>query len=401
MSVVQNLLRPLLLLLPLVSFAACEESQPEETLPCYLSFVAPKTASGAVLINNLDYVFNPEDSCLSFSVGIRRTNMQYDAAIPVRFEETGGATASDPFPAGLLNYPSGITLEQGTLQKELTFSMNLAMISKSDIRDSNFGLGLQLYGEGGIEPDKETGSIRLLANIPELLKELGIYYRWNLDFFDDFDGTGPAEGYNTAWWGQTSSAGHGGIGYRRPETISRRDGILVCGTYRSPSYGDAILSSHMYHRKNYLHARFEFRVKVDLDPSGCVGGVVLTWPHNEGLWPRDGEMDMYETFGNSPNALTFIHYGLPNGSGGWSDNQVSMRHPIIRDEWHTMAVDWTAEELRIYRDNSLVWTITDKKVIPSVPHYFVIQSGPNNENLPSGARIDFCVDWVKIYTPAE
>jgi endo-1,3-1,4-beta-glycanase ExoK len=401
MSSVHKYLHPLLLLLPLVSFAACEESELEENLPCYLSFVAPKTASGAVLINNLEYTFNPADSSLSFGIAVRRTNMQNDAAIPVRIEVTEEATSADPFPTGLLNYPAETMLERGMLQKELSFSLNLGMISNNDIRNSFFGLGLSLRGEGDVGPDAETGSIRLLVNMSELLKELGIYYRWKLDFFDDFEGTGPAEGYNVEWWGQTSSAGHGGIGYRRPETISRKDGILVCSTYRSPSYGDAILSSHMYHKKNYLHARFEFRVKVDIDPYGCVGGVVLTWPHNEGSWPRDGEMDMYETFGNSPNALTFIHYGTPNTSGGWSDNQISMRHPIIRDEWHTMAVDWTAEELRIYRDNRLVWTITDKKAIPSVPHYFVIQSGPNNESLPAGARIDFCVDWVKIYIPSE
>ena len=99
--------------------------------------------------------------------------------------------------------------------------------------------------------------------------------------------------------------------------------------------------------------------------------------------------------------MTFIHYGTDNGKGGFADNSVSMRHPVPREEWTVMVMEWTPEELRLYRNGELVWTLDDTKYIPKVPHYFVIQSGANNESLPSGARVNMYVDYVKIYTPAE
>lgn len=386
----------------LYSMASCEEADDEQMVPSYIYIDRPPGNSVYVVDENR-YETNTDDSLSVVRFNVVRSNMAESGPFTVAVKVLDDAVSNaERLPAGAYDMSEIVEFAEGQQSAVLELKLDLKYLHEDANRDRKYALNITLDNPSAYELDPEKSKILVLLNTDKFLKDQGLYYKWELDFEDDFEGSGPMTGYNTDFWGLTNSAGHNNIGLRRAETVTRENGVLVCGTYRDPAYDDEILSSHMYHKKEYLHGRFEFKVRIEEDPYECVGGVILTWPnHTDGAWPRDGELDIYETFGTTPGPLTFVHYGTSDGNGGWNDNQVSLRHPVPRTEWTVMAMEWTADALRLYRNGRLVWTLTDSQYIPKVAHYFVIQSGPNNQDLPSGKRVNLYVDWVRIYTPAE
>ena len=206
-----------------------------------------------------------------------------------------------------------------------------------------------------------------------------------LVFEDDFNGTT----LNTANWSPYNSAGNAGNGLRRPSALSLDgDGHLVI---TADMINGQIVSGAMSNRLNYTYGLFEFRVRTDPDPTGTMSGVVLTWPESE-RWPEDGENDIYET-NEAVNTrwpfFSFVHYTSSN-------KQYYFRHDADGAQWHTMAMDWTADAIKIYRDGVLVWTLDDKAAIPDVAHHLCIQlDAKATRTLTTPVRM--YIDEVRIY----
>lgn len=205
---------------------------------------------------------------------------------------------------------------------------------------------------------------------------------WKLVFEDDFNGSS----VDQSQWSLYDSPGHVGNGLRKPEAFSVADGLLVVTAQMK---GGALVSGGMANRKNYRYGKFEFRVKTDPDPSEATSGVILTWPQSEN-WPIDGENDIYETgtgAGRSP-FNTFIHYSTDN-------RQYQFIHQANGTEWHVMAMEWTKNSVKIYRDEKLVYKLTDTNAIPQVPHHLCIQLDAFKKTM--GNPVKMYVDWIKIY----
>jgi hypothetical protein len=59
-------------------------------------------------------------------------------------------------------------------------------------------------------------------------------------------------------------------------------------------------------------------------------------------------------------------------------------------------MDWTASAIKIYRDGSLVWTLTDAAAIPDVAHRLCIQlDAMVTRTLTQPVRM--YVDYVRIW----
>lgn len=206
---------------------------------------------------------------------------------------------------------------------------------------------------------------------------------WKLVFQDDFSGLA----VNTTDWAIYNSIGNGGNGLRRPEAFSVSDGLLVI---TAQMVNGNLVSGGMAHKVNYKYGKFEFRVRTEQDPSQATSGVILTWPQSE-KWPMDGENDMYETgTGASRSSFnTFIHYGTD------AHTQYQFVHNADATQWHTVAMEWEANALRMYQDSTLVWTLTDVNAIPDVPHHLCIQLDAFKSSMTGTVKM--YVDWVKIY----
>ena len=172
--------------------------------------------------------------------------------------------------------------------------------------------------------------------------------KWNLIFQDDFNDST----LNHSAWSPYTSLGQEGNGLRRPEAFSLRDGNLVV---TAAMIDGNLVSGGMAQNINQTFGKFEFRVRVEKDSSDAMSAVVLTWPQSE-RWPMDGENDIYETGtdGDRHAFYTNIHYGTS------ANTQHSFVHEADASNWQIMSMEWTADYIKIFRDSSLVWTLTDK-----------------------------------------
>lgn len=210
---------------------------------------------------------------------------------------------------------------------------------------------------------------------------------WKLIFQDDFSETSVDRNH----WGLYDSPGNSNFGLRRPDAINVSDGNLVI---TAQMLNGNLVSGGMSHNIYQTYGKYEFRVRTENDPSEATSGVILTWPKNY-TGPIDGENDMYETGTEigRPFFHTFIHYGYTNNT------QYSTTHAVDATQWHTVGMEWTSKSIKIYRDNALVWTITDEKAIPDVPHCLCVQLDSWKSTMTGVVRM--YVDWVKVYSIAE
>jgi beta-glucanase (GH16 family) len=207
----------------------------------------------------------------------------------------------------------------------------------------------------------------------------------HLVFDDEFDGST----LDTSKWTPYYSAGNGGHGLRRPSALALDgNGNLVV---TAQMVSGQIVSGGMAAKANFAYGRFETRVRTDIDPTGTMSGVVLTWPQSN-RWPEDGELDIYET-GAAPSTRTpfhsFVHYGASN-------EQYYFTHDADGAQWHTLAMEWSAGAITIFRDGTPVWTVTDPVAIPDVAHHLTVQlDAIATRTLTAPVRMN--VDYVRIY----
>jgi hypothetical protein len=205
---------------------------------------------------------------------------------------------------------------------------------------------------------------------------------WRLVFSDDFNGTS----LDTTHWSAFNGPGHGGNGLRRPAQVTTKDGNLVI---TAEMLNGVLNSGGIAHRASYTYGRFEFRVRTEADPTGATSGVGLTWPQNGG-WPLTGENDIYET-GTEPSRssfYTFVHYAATN-------EQYFFQHALPATQWHDMAMEWSPTSIRIFRNDELVWTVTDVDAIPDVAHRLGFQLDAAKPAM--GAPVRMYVDHARVY----
>ena len=208
---------------------------------------------------------------------------------------------------------------------------------------------------------------------------------WPLVMSDTFDGTA----VDTSKWRIYGPwiPGHAGNGVRDGSAVKVANGLL---TITAKMVNGTLVSGGMSNKLDQTYGFFEFMVRTDADPSVATNGVVLTWPQSQN-WPIDGENDIYETTDDADRVpiKAFVHYGADN-------KQYWFHHPAGRGtDWHTMAMEWDANAIRIYRDGILAWTVTDRNAIPDVAHHMSIQLDAFKKSMSGSVRMQ--VSWVKIY----
>ena len=209
---------------------------------------------------------------------------------------------------------------------------------------------------------------------------------WQLVLSDSFDGSAVDLNkwriYGPNWPGNL------GIGLRDGRAVSVGNGML---TITAQMINGTLVTGAITSRLNQAYGRWEFRARTDVDPSATISAAILTWP-TSGNWPAEGENDIYETLANKTRTpfYTFIHYGSSNQQYYYVHNNYDA------SQWHHMALEWEPDVMRIYRDGTLVYTLTDRNAIPDWLHRLCIQLDPMTWfSIPGPIRLQ--VDDVKIY----
>ena len=180
----------------------------------------------------------------------------------------------------------------------------------------------------------------------------------NLVWSDEFDGdalnlgnwniqTGDGCDLGICGWGNDEAQ------YYREQNITVEDGLLKITAKRESFGGKAYTSARITtkDKQDFKFGHLEARIRL---PEG--GGLwpafwMLSTDEVYGGWPQSGEIDIMEWVGNEPDELLgTIHFGQPWPNNSLSGSELRRRYEDWSGEFHTFAVDWTADRITWYVD---------------------------------------------------
>jgi beta-glucanase (GH16 family) len=186
---------------------------------------------------------------------------------------------------------------------------------------------------------------------------------WQLIWQDEFDhGTQP----DSAKWNY--DVGGDGWGNKelqfytaaRPENARIEDGHLVIEARREPWQGREYTSTRLVTKgkADWIHGRFEIRAKLPLGRGTwpAIWMLPTVWNLGDGGWPDNGEIDIMEHVGYNPGV---IHASTHSKKNQWRNNSqrtATINVPDAGTVFHTYALEWDAEEIRIFVDDRHYFT---------------------------------------------
>ncbi len=198
--------------------------------------------------------------------------------------------------------------------------------------------------------------------------------------------------------------------------VYQEDGALHCLAIPNPDTStddaDMLTGGIKSEGKFYFqYGRAEARIKTNQ----WTGNFPAFWmmPANQPLgWPKDGEIDIWETIDTSTNSWHTIHtnwtYNL--GNGGNSQYKTGVDY----DLWHVFTLEWDSTSISWYVDGEYVWTYnksTSQNALDNgqwpfdAPFHLILnQSVGNNAwaaNADTSHTYETLFDWVRVYQLPE
>ena len=123
--------------------------------------------------------------------------------------------------------------------------------------------------------------------------------------------------------------------------------------------GGTIKSARLYARPStgWKYGYIEARIKL---PKGK-GTWPAFWmmPVNFKSWPGDGEIDIMEEVGYNANVVVSTIHCNKYNNGGTATESASRKLATAQDEFHTYALEWTADYMTFYADGEKMLTYTN------------------------------------------
>jgi beta-glucanase (GH16 family) len=247
--------------------------------------------------------------------------------------------------------------------------------------------------------------------------------RYTCTFTDNFNGTK----LDTTKWKAVKSSENSlvtglGVGspdcyLDRPENVSVKNGRLrltsrvewarfVCDTqFGSFTTSDSAGSVTSWGKFAQTYGRFEFRAKFPSNATPDFISALWMYPQNPayGKWPRSGEIDVAEWFGDAYGTnpvFPSVHYAGEDRAKSTGRNCVV---PGAGKKFHTYAVEWSPTTMSFYYHNKLCFQHTWTPAAPLVrPQPFdqafdLIMTQTGGYNRPVGTTMTMEVDWVRAW----
>lgn len=186
---------------------------------------------------------------------------------------------------------------------------------------------------------------------------------WKLVWDDEFDHPGLPD--PSRW---SFDVGGDGWGNRELQfyTSARREnarvenGHLIIEARHEPWQGSAYTSARLVSKNkgDWHSGRFEIRARL---PGGrgtwpAIWMLPTVWDLGDGEWPDNGEIDIMEHVGYE---LGLIHASTHSRLNQWRKNTqrtATLMVPDATTAFHTYAMEWESDEIRIYIDERLYFT---------------------------------------------
>ena len=228
-------------------------------------------------------------------------------------------------------------------------------------------------------------------------------------FADEFDGPAGSAPDPSKW---TYDLGGGGWGNGELETYTSSrensfldgNGNLVIRATRTVTQGTAAYRSARLKtlgKFTQYHGTFEARIKLDPQEG--------TWPAwwmmgaNIGTvgWPKCGEVDILENFGDSGDVLTSVHALDRTGSGA-STKRSSV---AVDSNWHTWRLRWAPAGLTFFKDGARYMDVGPSQVpnwpfSSGVPMFMLLNlaiGGGSGSPARTRFPVDMLVDYVHVW----
>lgn len=218
-------------------------------------------------------------------------------------------------------------------------------------------------------------------------------------------------------WTVYDSEGHAGRGLRRPSAVTiepdptAEGGSVLRITARMGSGDEAgeLVSGGLALSRPRVTGTYTFRMRIGSDPDEGTSGVAILWPRSN-QWPRDGEIDMVETWGDRITRTpveTNIHSLDPDAVEPYTeadDRLLTVRHEGVDGrEWHIYRFEWRADELAMTVDDGARQILTDDPsripAVEMVPTFqldaFPTPDAPFADPVLTG-EVTLEVDWLVI-----
>jgi beta-glucanase (GH16 family) len=183
---------------------------------------------------------------------------------------------------------------------------------------------------------------------------------WKLVWRDEFEKPGAPD---PTRWGYDI----GGNGWGNKElqyyTDNRRknarveNGLLVIEAHREAWEGSAYTSARLVTKDKavWRSGRFEIRARLPLGRGTwpAIWMLPVVWNLGDGKWPDNGEIDIMEHVGHNPGQ---VHASTHSRKNQWRNNTQRTAIQIVPDagiNFHTYAMEWEAEIIRIFVDDQL------------------------------------------------
>ncbi len=243
---------------------------------------------------------------------------------------------------------------------------------------------------------------------------------WELVWQDEFDGKAINRDnwqFEIGGWG----FGNGEAQYYndRPENARIENGLLVIEArferYEHSYYTSAKLFSQ--NLQEFQYGYIEARTKVprgagfwpafwmlgyDYEPQFDEDGVYSS------NWPDVGEVDIMEYVGREPKLILGTAHG-PGYAGGGGFSRWNPQEFEIADDFHTYAIEWSADGISWFFDDEHYYTFTpdvigDREWVFDKPFYLILNlavggtfAGPIS--LDTQFPANYYVDYVRVYQP--
>ncbi|HBI84989.1 MAG TPA: hypothetical protein DDX71_01690 [Ruminococcus sp.] len=229
--------------------------------------------------------------------------------------------------------------------------------------------------------------------------------------------------YITGGWGNNEQE------FYTDSNAAVHDGILTIAA-RHETYTDERQGTYEYtsarlstqYKFSTCGGRIEVRARCDAGKSLWPAIWMLPEDSLYGGWAASGEIDIMEGWGSTPEKICgTIHFGDVWPNNTYLTNDYVFPAGDSTENWHTYAVEWSAEEMRWYVDDTLYstqtgWYSANEALPASAPfdqNFYVIL------NLAVGGHFDgvdgiygdpatfadgekhFDIDYVRVYQTAD
>lgn len=195
----------------------------------------------------------------------------------------------------------------------------------------------------------------------------------------------------------------------RPENARISNGNLIIETRKESYSGRNYTSARLLTKgkASWTYGKFEIRARIPKG-RGTWPAIWLLSASNPLHWPDDGELDIMEEVGFTPNLIYgTAHNKLYNGANGKQKGDVKFT-PDAQDSFHVYSLEWTSNQVTWSIDNNPFFTYYDPSLgsdgWPYNKDFFLILNTAVGGNWGGAQGVDdsvfpqsMLIDYVRVY----